>query len=65
MVDESPDWSVVVTVGQPIQTEQGGFETFKAIDYTERSDCMAFHGTDISEGVVQIQRSNLEGVVYL
>lgn len=64
MSDDNPI-SVVVTVKDEIVTEQGTFETFKATEHVEKSDCMAFHGTDCSEGVIRVEKTNLRSVVYL
>jgi len=56
---------VIVTVTEEVITEEGAFETFQAKDHTERSDCIACHGTNVSEGTVRVQKSNLRSVVYL
>lgn len=65
--DDTPEdmASVVVTVTDEIITENGAFETFKAVDHTERSDCIVFFGTTVSDGTIRVQKPNLRSVVYL
>jgi len=63
--DPSRQESVVVTVKEEIITENGAFETLRADDYTERTSCMVFFDTTVSEGTIRVQKDNIRSVVYL